>query len=34
MDIYGHLIRNMQGEAAATVDGAVRAAINKRDDVG
>jgi hypothetical protein len=35
MDISGHLTPNMQGEAAAAVDGALRAAINKRaDDVG
>jgi integrase len=35
MDIYSHLLPNMQSEAAATVDGVMRAAINKRaDDVG
>jgi integrase len=35
MDIYSHLMPNMQEEAAAAVDGALRAAINKRtDDVG
>jgi integrase len=35
MDIYSHLMPNMQGEAAAAVDVALRAAINKRaDDVG
>ncbi|WP_375308687.1 tyrosine-type recombinase/integrase [Bradyrhizobium sp. A11] len=35
MDIYSHLMPNMQGEAAAAVDVAMRAAINKRtDDVG
>ncbi|MGY3575495.1 tyrosine-type recombinase/integrase [Bradyrhizobium sp. USDA 4504] len=35
MDIYSHLMPNMQGEAAAAVDGAMRAAIKKRtDDVG
>jgi hypothetical protein len=35
MDICRHLMPNMQGEAAAAVDGALRAAINKRaDDVG
>ncbi|MEH2501487.1 integrase [Bradyrhizobium sp. AZCC 1578] len=35
MDIYSHLMPNMQGEAAAAVDGVLRAAINKRtDDVG
>jgi hypothetical protein len=35
MDIYSHLMPNMQGEAAAAVDGALRAAINKRaDDIG
>ena len=35
MDIYSHLMPNMQGEAVATVDGVMRAAINKRtDDVG
>jgi integrase len=30
LDIYSHLMPNMQGEAAAVVDGALRAAINKR----
>jgi hypothetical protein len=35
LDIYSHLMPNMQSEAAATVDGVMRAAINKRtDDVG
>jgi integrase len=35
MDIYSHLMPNMQGEAAAAVDGVLRAAISKRaDDVG
>ena len=35
MDIYSHLMPYMQGEAAAVVDGVLRAAINKRtDDVG
>ena len=34
LDIYSHLLPNMQGEAAAAVDDALRAAINKRDDVG
>ncbi|WP_454628480.1 tyrosine-type recombinase/integrase [Bradyrhizobium cenepequi] len=35
MDVYSHLMPNMQGEAAAAVDGVMRAAINKRaDDVG
>ena len=34
MDIYSHLMPNMQGAAAATVDGVMRAAIKKRDDVG
>jgi len=35
LDIYSHLMPNMQGTAAATVDGVMRAAINKRaDDVG
>jgi len=35
LDIYSHLMPNMQGGAAATVDGVMRAAINKRaDDVG
>jgi integrase len=35
MDIYSHLMPNMQGEAAAAVDGALRAAIKKpADDVG
>jgi integrase len=32
MDIYSHLMPNMQGEAAAAVDVAMRAAINNRDD--
>jgi integrase len=32
MDIYSHLMPNMQGEAAAAVDGALRAAINKRTE--
>lgn len=34
MDIYSHLMPNMQGEAAAAVDGAIRAAINKPKDIG
>ena len=35
MDIYSHLMPNMQGEAAAAVDVTLRAAINKRaDDAG
>ncbi|MCP3383210.1 hypothetical protein NLM31_22855 [Bradyrhizobium sp. CCGUVB4N] len=35
MDIYSHLTPNMQGEVAAAVDDAMRAAIKKRtDDVG
>ena len=35
MDIYSHLMPNMQEDAAATVDGVLRAAINKRaEDVG
>lgn len=35
MDIYSHLMPNMQGGAAAAVDDAMRAAIKKRtDDVG
>jgi integrase len=35
MDLYSHLMPNMQSEAAAAVDVAMRAAINKRpDDVG
>jgi hypothetical protein len=34
MDIYSRLMPNMQGEAAAAVDVALRAAISKRDDVG
>ena len=35
LDIYSHLMPNMQGTAAATVDGVLRAAINKRnDDIG
>jgi integrase len=32
MDIYSHLMPNMQGDAAKTVDGVMRAAINKPDD--
>jgi integrase len=35
MDIYSHLMPNMQGEAASAVDDVFRAAINKNsDDVG
>jgi integrase len=35
LDIYSHLMPNMQGEAASAVDGVFRAAINKNsDDVG
>jgi hypothetical protein len=35
MDIYSHLMPNMQGEAAAAVDGVMRAAIKKpSDDLG
>jgi integrase len=35
MDIYSHLMPNMQGDAADAVDGVLRAALNKRaDDVG
>jgi integrase len=35
MDIYSHLMPNMQGDAAATVDGVLRAAINKlAEDIG
>jgi integrase len=35
MDIYSHLMPNMQGDAADAVDGMLRAAINKRSkDVG
>jgi integrase len=34
LDIYSHLLPNMQGEAAAAVDDALRAAINKREDIG
>jgi integrase len=35
LDIYSHLMPNMQEDAAATVDGVMRAAINKRaEDVG
>jgi hypothetical protein len=30
LDIYSHLMPNMQEGAAATVDGVLRAAINKR----
>ena len=33
MDIYSHLMPNMQGEAAAAVDGVLRAALNKASDV-
>jgi integrase len=32
MDIYSHLMPNMQGEAAAAVDDILRAAINKRTE--
>jgi integrase len=32
MDIYSHLMPNMQEDAAAAVDGALRAAIKKRND--
>ena len=34
MDVYSHLMPNMQGEAAAAVDDMLRAAINKPTDVG
>jgi integrase len=34
MDIHSHLMPNMQGEAAAAVDVALRAAINKPKDFG
>jgi hypothetical protein len=34
LDIYSHLMPNMQGGAAAAVDDAMRAAIKKRTDVG
>jgi integrase len=34
LDVSSHLMPNMQGEAAAAIDGVLRAAINKRDDVG
>jgi integrase len=33
MDIYSHLMPNLQSEAAAAVDGAVRAALKKAQDV-
>ena len=32
MDLYSHLMPNMQTEAAAAVDGAMRAALNNRSD--
>jgi integrase len=32
MDIYSHLMPNMQGDAANAVDGVLRAAINKRSE--
>jgi integrase len=32
MDIYRNLMPNMQGEAAAAVDAAMRAAIDKRTE--
>ena len=32
LDIYSRLMPNMQGDAAKTVDGVMRAAINKPDD--
>jgi integrase len=34
MDIYSHLMPNMQNEAAIAVDAALRAAIKKPDDLG
>ena len=35
MDIYSHLMPNMQGDAAKAVDGAMRRALNRpADDVG
>jgi hypothetical protein len=35
MDIYSHLMPNMQEGAAAAVDDVLRAALNKRaDDIG
>jgi integrase len=34
MDIYSHLMPNMQNEAAMAVDGVMRAAIKKPDDLG
>lgn len=33
LDIYGHLLPDMQGEAAVAVDGVMRAAIDKGRDV-
>jgi integrase len=35
MDIYSHLMPNLQGAAAGVVDGVLRGAINKRaNDIG
>jgi integrase len=30
LDLYSHVLPNMQGDAAAIVDGALRAAVQKR----
>jgi integrase len=34
LDLYSHVLPNMQVDAAAIVDGAVRAALNKRETKG
>jgi integrase len=31
LDLYSHVLPNMQADAAAIVDGALRAALNKRE---
>jgi hypothetical protein len=31
LDLYSHALPNMQADAAALVDGAVQAALNKRE---
>ena len=34
LDLYSHVLPNMQADAAALVDDALRAALNKRGDKG
>jgi hypothetical protein len=34
LDLYSHVLPNMQADAAAVVDGALRAALNKRETKG